>query len=134
MTKNLFTKWKIVFIYCSWMMANLSIIINLGGILLLKVFFGNKRLEQGLIYILQRKFISAVTCNQTVKELKKSTFKNQKLRIHFLIIPEDHKKTNQVISGLQIIFQNLANSMSAKNKILSDIYENLLDINFYKFF
>ena len=58
-------------------MANLSIIINLGGILLLKVFFGNKRLEQGLIYILQRKFISAVTCNQTVKELKKAHLKTR---------------------------------------------------------
>ena len=36
--------------------------------------------------------------------------------------------------GLQIIFQNLLDMMSGKNKIPSDIYENLSDINFYKCF
>ena len=37
-------------------------------------------------------------------------------------------------SGLQIISQNLSDMMSGKNKIPSDIYENLPDINFYKCF
>ena len=37
-------------------------------------------------------------------------------------------------TGLQIIFQNLLNIMSGKNKIPSDNYENLSDINFYKCF
>ena len=37
------------------------------------------------------------------------------------------------LPGLQMIFQNLSD-MSGKNKIPSDIYENLLDINFYKCF
>ena len=35
-------------------------------------------------------------------------------------------------TGLQIIFQNLLDMMSRKNKIPSDIYENLSDINFFK--
>ena len=37
-----------------------------------------------------------------------------------------------VSPGLQIIFQNLSDIMSGRHEILSDIYENLLDINFYK--
>ena len=37
-------------------------------------------------------------------------------------------------AGLEIIFQNLSDMMSGKNKIPSDIYENLSDINFYQFF
>ena len=36
-------------------------------------------------------------------------------------------------AGLQMIFQNLSDMMSGKNKILLNIYENLSDINFYKF-
>ena len=36
-------------------------------------------------------------------------------------------------TGLQIIFQNLLDMMSGKNKILLDIYENLPNINFYVF-
>ena len=36
------------------------------------------------------------------------------------------------IPGLQIIFQNLLDIMSGRNEIPSDIYKNLLDINFYK--
>ena len=37
-------------------------------------------------------------------------------------------------SGLQIIFQNLSDIKSGRNKIPSEIYENLSDINFYKNF
>ena len=37
-------------------------------------------------------------------------------------------------NGLQIIFQNLSDMMPGKNKISSDLYENLSDINFYKCF
>ena len=40
----------------------------------------------------------------------------------------------KLLTGLQIILQNLSDMMSGKNKIQSDIYENLLDINFYKCF
>ena len=36
-------------------------------------------------------------------------------------------------AGLQIIIQNLSDMMSGKNKIPSEIYENLSDINFYVF-
>ena len=34
---------------------------------------------------------------------------------------------------LQIVFQNLSGMMSGKNKVPSNIYENLSDINFYVF-
>ena len=37
-------------------------------------------------------------------------------------------------TGLQLIFQNLSDIMSGRNEILSDIYEKLSDINFYKNF
>ena len=46
----------------------------------------------------------------------------------------EHETFVITISGLQIIFQNLSDIISGRNKTLSDIYENLSDINFYKSF
>ena len=46
------------------------------------------------------------------------------------IIVSLNVKFNPTVPGLQIIFQNLSDMMSGKNKIPSDIYENLSDINF----
>ena len=46
------------------------------------------------------------------------------------IIVSLNVKLKPTVPGQQIIFQNLSDMMSGKNKIPSDIYENLLYINF----
>ena len=57
------------------------------------------------------------------KSLEKTKVRHKSWPVDLILTP-----------GLQIIFQNLSNIMSGKNKIPSDIYENLSDINFYKCF
>ena len=74
------------------------------------------------------------TCVETLKkDADQLSFEaEQKNDLMLLIKVNSFQKTTT--AGLQIIFQNLSDIMFGRNKIPSDIYENLSEINFYKNF